>query len=425
MTLKPNVVRKVVLPSGLTLLTEHMKDTFSVSMGIFIKVGSVHETPKNSGIAHLIEHMLFKGTRTRSARQLAEVMDAIGGRTNAYTSKEHTLLHATVTKDHTEFALEFLSDVLFNHVMTVKDLELEKNVVLEEIKMVEDAADEYIHDVAEQMMWPQDSLGQLIIGPRANVAGFKLKDLKAFIRRYYRPENMVIAVAGKIRHETIKHWVEKYFKPRSNSRRSTRVIPRPRSKPGFLYIPRRSEQANFSLAYPMSGYRSDRVAVQQVIHMILGGAMSSRLFQEVREKLGLAYSIGTNASYYRDAGIFSIFAGTSPDNTEKAVKVILRELRRLSEQKLSPREIAKVKEKIYGATYLGYETAEAHMMWLGRCEIQYDKQLTIDQVIKEIHAVRPIDVRREAQRLFIDQRPTFAVIGPLKAKHQLKELVDG
>ena len=203
------------------------------------------------------------------------------------------------------------------------------------------------------------------------------------------------------------------------------MIPRPRPKPGYLYIPRRSEQAHFSLAYSMSGYRSDRMAVQQVIHMILGGAMSSRLFQEVREKLGLAYSIGTNPSHYKDAGIFSIYAGTSPDNAEKAIKVILRELRRLADQKLSVRELARVKEKIYGATYLSYETAEAHMAWMGRSEIQYDKQMTVDDFVRQIHAVRPLDIQREAQRLFIDQKPVFAVIGPLKGKHLLKELVHG
>ena len=418
-------VRRTVFANGLVLLTEAMTDTYSVAAGLYLQVGSQHEKPAQAGISHLIEHMLFKGTKRHSAKALAQIIDAVGGRTNAYTSKEHTLYHVTVTAEHCEFAFDFLSDIVFQSLIPPKDLELEKNVVLEEIKMSEDAAEEYVADLVEQALWPKHPLGRFVIGGPKTVAKFSRKDLQDYMYRYYQPHNMVLAVSGCIDHDQVLAWVKKYFKPhvqRVPKRVASQKLPQLRASSGYTFIKRDTEQCNLCLAYPMTGYMHPRWAAQQVLNTLLGGAMSSRLFQEVREKRGLAYAVGSYPNYYRHTGALTVFAGTSPKTARKTVEVILRELQRVVDKPMSSGELTNIREKIKGSTYLGYETAEAHMGWLGRCEMLDNTFMPILKVIDQLNKVTAADVQAEAKRIF-SQAPALALIGPFTEAAPLKDLI--
>jgi predicted Zn-dependent peptidase len=414
-------VSKVVFPSGLTLVTEYLPGALTTAVGVFVATGSQNESSAQAGISHVIEHMLFKGTRQRSAKALAEAMDAVGGRMNAYTAKDHTLFHASVPVEKSEFACEFLADMLWHSLLVPKDLALERNVILEEIKMGEDAADEYVHELVEQALWPGQPLGRLVIGTRETVSAIRRPAIKAYMRRFYHPGNVVLAVAGGRHHADVERWVRAYY-PVSGTRRR-RFVPKikARFKPTRVFQSRDTEQANVCLAFPLRGVSEAQRAAQMVLNGILGGNMSSRLFQEVREKRGLAYSVGSYPSHYQKTGALVLYAGTSPDTLLKALRLMRALSQQLCERAVSSRELARAQEQLRGATYLSNETSMARMIWLGRSELQFNRYYAIGEFIDKVMGVTRTDVRREAQRVFNFLRPAVALTGPFKNNKILKD----
>ncbi len=404
--------RKTTLRNGVRVITESMPAFRSASIGIWADVGSAAEAAERRGISHLVEHMLFKGTQRRTARQIAEEMDGIGGNLNAFTDKETTCYYAKVMDQHLPLAVDVLADMFLNSRFDQEELAKEQNVVLEEIKMYDDSPDELIHDLFIQTMWDGSNLGSPTIGFADTVTKLSPDDLRAHMKRHYAPNSVVVAAAGNVDHDAVVDLFERAFASFDGSCELP-PVETPQTTPSTLFRPKDSEQAYVVLGTRGLSVRDDRRYALSVMDTILGGGMSSRLFQEIREKRGLVYTVYSFQAAYRGAGLFAVYAGTSPQHVGECVSVIGEQFANLREQPVSGGELRLAKEHIKGSLTLSLESTSSRMIRLGRGEFSLGRELTTEEIEEKVEAVTAQDVQELARELLHEDNLGLCVLGPV------------
>jgi predicted Zn-dependent peptidase len=405
------MVKTETFPSGLRLVTETLPHVRSVAIGAWLTRGSRHESDQESGIAHFTEHMLFKGTERRSARDLAQAIDSVGGQVDAFTSKEYVGYYIKVLDEHVPVALDLLSDMLLNPALNPGDIVREQGVVLEEIKMVEDAPDDLVHEMFAQKFWPRHPLGRPILGTAETVSSFSQARLRDYFNRTYVAPHLVVAAAGHLDHDQLRDAVAKAFEPLSSARVDLPATT-PQVSPGIEERIKDIEQSHVCLGTAAYGERhEDRHAVF-VLNTILGASMSSRLFQHIREERGLAYSVFSNLTTYTDAGMISIYAGCAADKVDEVVSLSLAELHSLRTTPVPADELRRAKDHLKGSVMLGLENTSSRMSHLARQEMVFGRHLTFDEILASIESVSAEDVQRVAEDLFLDDGLVASVVGP-------------
>ncbi|HKQ61756.1 MAG TPA: pitrilysin family protein [Candidatus Polarisedimenticolaceae bacterium] len=409
------MIRKETFDNGLTLLTERMPDVRSVSIGVWLRQGSRSEPPEINGISHFIEHLVFKGTKRRTARQIALTMDALGGHMDAFTSKEYTCFYAKVLDEHVPAALELLADIVQRPRFDPAELERERKVILEEIRMVEDTPDELLYDLFVSHFYPSHPLGRPIQGTERSVAGMSRRQLLGFFRHAYRPANMLISAAGHVDHAATAARVRRVFRqlrpgpppdgPNGSPRASWGVVRRDK---------RELEQVHLLLGVPAYPERFEHRYSLYVLNTILGGTMSSRLFHKIRERRGLAYSVYSAVNAFLDAGFLTIYAATSPKNAEEVVRLVVHELADLRDHGPTAQELRVAKEHLKGSLMLSLESTSARMSNLARQEIYFGKRISAAETLRRLQAVGVRDVRTLAGQMLREARLGLAAVGRVR-----------
>lgn len=399
------------LPNGVIILTEEIPHVRSAAVGIWVDVGSRDEKPEQNGISHFIEHALFKGTASRSAKRIAEELDAVGGQLNAFTAKEYTCYYAKVLDEHFPLAVDVLTDMLFNSRFDQDDLEREKNVILEEIRMYQDTPDELVHDVFTGTIWQGHALGRPVIGTEEVVKDLSREDLLRFYEDHYLQGRMVVAVAGNVPHARAVTALEAAFnKVGGEKRAQTRV--RPEAKAEICHCTRDTEQVHLCIGTPGVALGDDVVYVFQVLNTALGGGMSSRLFQRIREESGLVYSVYSYHSSYHDTGVFCVYAGLAPSNVAQTLDMVAAEFAAVRNRGITEEELARAKNQLKGGFLLSLESVTTRMSRMGKSQLYLGKVLTPEEVVTRIERVTLDDVHGLADAVFRPDRFTFASIGP-------------
>ena len=402
------------LPSGLRLVTESMPHVRSVTVGVWLKRGSRHETDAEAGIAHFVEHMLFKGTATRSAQVIAQTIDSVGGQLDAFTAKEYAGYYIKVLDEHVPVAIDLLADMVMHPLLAPGDVEREQGVILEEIKMVEDAPDDLVHEVFVQQFWDRHPLGRPILGTPETVNSFTSSGLRTYFENTYLAPNLVIAAAGHLDHAALRELVERAFGVLPVTATASDAAP-PVIAPGFIVREKDLEQSHLCLgtaAYPQA--HADRHALF-VMNTILGGSMSSRLFQHIREDRGLAYAVWSSLITYSDAGALTIYAGCAADRVEEVIGLAVAELAELRNTVVEHEELRRAKDHLKGSIMLSLENTSSRMSQLARQELFFGRQYTLDEILHSIEAVTADDVLRVSQDLFRDGASVATVVGPAMA----------
>ncbi|HHY60023.1 MAG TPA: insulinase family protein [Clostridia bacterium] len=415
--------QKCVLSNGVRVVAESIPYAYSAVIGIWIRTGSRNEDDTNRGVSHFIEHLLFKGTTNRTAKQIAEELEAVGGTLNAFTAKEYTCFYAKVLAKHLDRAIDLLSDMFFNSLFTDEDIDKERNVVLEEIKMYEDTPDELIHDLFAANVWQQHPLGYPVLGTVESVQGIDRSVVLKYFENNYTPRNTVIAVAGNIDCDLVFRKLEGVFGSWSPASRHQRGYLPPVPRAGEAFYEKDTEQVHLCLGTPSIPQDDERIYTMFILNSILGGGLSSRLFQSIRENRGLVYSIYSYHCSYVDAGLFSIYAGTSRHNAREVVQLILREVNEVRKHGISPEELDKAKEQIKGSLLLSMESISHRMSRLGRSEICYNRIITTDEIIQGVSEVSLAQVQELAEGLFKENQFSLTMIGPEKLSIDLSQLI--
>ena len=409
--------QRVGLGNGGRLLLRHSAEANSVTLGIFTLSG-LHQEPENcSGMAHFLEHMSFKGTEKRSARKITESIDYLGAQINAHTTKEYTCYYVTVLSHSLDKAMDILFDLFVNSVLKSKDIEMEKQVVLEEIHMYEDTPDEHIHDVFSSTILGGHRLARPILGSVDSLAAINQDNLAAFKQHYFNPKNLLVSVSGNIpNQDKLIKKVNNYcsFGLKTPAFETFNSVPTIQSKVTFMR--RDIEQIHFCLG--MKGVPFDHKDHYKVtmLSTILGGSMSSRLFQKIREKRGWAYSVYAYASFYKYAGLFTVYAGINKSKFIPTLRIIMKEFNQMATKTISARELRKVKEQLKGNLILSLEKSSSWMNWMGRSSIYFDRILTVDDIIESIESVSLQDIQLLSQELFQSDQMALTAIGPLPEK---------
>ena len=414
-------VRRTVLPGGLRVVTEAMPGVRSATIGAWVGVGSRDEAPSLAGASHFLEHVLFKGTPTRSAMDISIELDAVGGEFNAFTAKEYTCFHARVLDEDLPLAVDVLGDMVTSSLITPADVEAEREVILDEIAMHDDDPDDVVNNLYAEMAWGSTPLGRPIAGTVDSIKSLSRAQINRYYRNRYRPENLVVAVAGNLDHTTVVRHVQQAF-GRGGFLDDQSVRPLPvrradrvkKSVPGQILASRPFEQANLVIGVNGLIRTDERRYVLGVLNAALGGGTSSRLFQEVREQRGLAYSVYSFASHYRDAGMFGVSVGCLPSKVPDVLSVVRTEIRKLAEDGISVAELERGKGQLRGALVLGLEDSGSRMSRIAKAELLYDELPSLDEVIRRIDAVTLADVQVLAKELF-NQPETLAIVGPFEA----------
>ncbi len=406
-----HMVVREVLDGGLRLITESMPHVRSVTIGVWLMRGSRHESDERSGIAHFVEHMLFKGTDTRSAEDIAQSIDSIGGQIDAFTAKEYASYYIKVLDEHLPLAVDILSDIVQRPAFAADEIEREKKVILEEIKMVEDTPDDLVHELFTQHFWEGHSLGRPILGSKETVEGLDARVLHEYFRSAYVAPNMIVAAAGNLDHAQVRDRIAEAF--RSLARQGERVNGGPpRVVPQVIIRTKELEQSHICLGTDSYPQRHDDRYVSYILNTVLGGSMSSRLFQNVREKRGLAYSVFSGLSAYRDAGSLTIYAGCAADRVEEVVDLCVSELRALKQAALPPQELRRAKDHLKGSLMLSLENTASRMSHLARQEIYFERHFGLDETLAGVERVTAADVQRVASDLFANGALAATVLGP-------------
>ena len=403
--------QKTVLPNGVRIITEEIEHVRSAAIGIWVGAGSRDEREGYEGISHFMEHMFFKGTERRTARALAESLEAVGGQLNAFTTKEYTCYYVRVLDEDLDLAIDVLSDMFFHSLFDEMEIEKEKNVVIEEIKMYEDSPDELIHDIFSEHVWNEHPLGKPILGTEESIRALSRDKIMQFLSEHYAPDNVVIAVAGKIKHEDVVAKLSDQF---GTFRRGGRRVLEgtPIGLTVEHYQKKDTEQMHILLGVPGLGQDDDDIYAMHIFNNILGGGLSSRLFQKIREQRGLAYSVYSYHATYVDTGLFAIYAGTSPKNTKKVIECILQELKEIKQQDITEGELVRTKAQIKGGLYLGLEAVSSRMSRLGKTELTYNRVLSPEEVIEKLEKVTLEDVSRLIGRLWQREKISIMTLGP-------------
>jgi len=416
--------KKIVLKNGLRIITVPMHETQTVTVMIMVGVGSRYETEKEAGISHFIEHMFFKGTKKRpTTLHISEELDAIGGEFNAFTSKDKTMYFAKVDSKHVNTALDVVCDMYLNSKIDEKEIEKERGTILQELNMYEDTPTRNVSDVFETMLYP-DPLGREIIGSKKTLMSFRRKDFADYMERFYRANDTVVCVAGKFNEKDILNKIKKYFGQMEVGKKPKIVKVFENQKKSEIKIKfKKTDQTHFVLgtrAYDFN--HKDRFALA-LLSIILGGSMSSRLFIEVREKRGLAYYVRTMVESYEDVGYIATQAGVEHKNLELAVKTILAEYKKISQEKVNSKELQKAKDYIKGKTVMGMEASDEVAMFFIDQEVMKKKITALSDKFKLIDKVTEDDIMRVAKDVFRNEKLNLAVIGPHKDKSKLEKTI--
>jgi predicted Zn-dependent peptidase len=418
LTLRPEAMRLDTLPNGLRVVSEHMPGLLSASVGIWVEAGGRHEAAEQNGIAHFLEHMAFKGTKRRTALQIAEEIEDVGGYINAYTSKEMTAYYARVLSADVALALDVIADIVLNPVFASGDIETERHVILQEIGQALDTPDDIIFDWLNEASYPDQPFGRTILGPEERVSRFTRKDLSRFVAEHYGPGQMIVAAAGGVDHDALLAQAQALFgdlKPR----------PRPRLQPArFRGAERREvrdlEQAHIALAFDAPGYREDAVYAAQVYATAMGGGMSSRLFQKVREERGLCYTIFAQAAAYEDTGQITLYAGTSAEEIGELTDLTLTELKRAADD-MTEAEVARARAQLKAGMLMGLESPSARAERLARMLSIWGRVPDVAEMVAKIDAVSTADVRAFAGKLATAQS-ALALYGPVAGAPDLDHI---
>ncbi len=405
--------KKTHIGGGVTLLSEYIPYVHSVSLGIWVKSGSVSDTKETMGIGHFVEHMRFKGTKRRTAYEIAREIDDVGGHLNAFTSKEYTNFYVKVLKDDIELAVDILMDIFLNPVFPADEMEKEKSVVIQEIKMVEDTPDDLIHDLSFQTMWPDHPFGYSILGEIETVGAITKKMLAAYRIKHHTRDNIIIGAVGNFEHERLSDLLSGPLSA------ITAGVPGGVQTPQFAarraVFERDIEQVHFIIGFSALPYTHPDRYSQLILNTVLGSGMSSRLFQEVREKRGLAYSIYSFLSPYRDSGALEIYAGTDTDSLEELLKITGREIKKLTKNPLSAEELASAKGQIKGNLLLSLESTDARLGRMAKNEVYFGRSIDAEEIIQSIDRVTAEDVLAVARTVIDPDRMTAVFLGPIKS----------
>jgi predicted Zn-dependent peptidase len=410
-------VKRTVLPSGLRVLSQSVPGFRSVTFGLWVGVGSRDEPIQLSGATHFLEHLLFKGTERRDALEISSEIDAVGGEMNAFTGKEYTCYYARVLDSDLPLAVDVICDMITSATLTEEDVESERDVIDEEIAMHADETSDHIHDLFAEQLWGSSPLGRSITGTPESVAALTRRQVAGWYRRRYRPENIVVSVAGNVEHADVvklvrkafeRHWATGEAEPTPVRRGSARRVP---TYGGVRVHHRDVEQAHLVLGMPGLVRNDERKFVAGVLHGIVGGGMSSRLFQEVREKRGLAYSVFTFGSAYADAGMVGVYAGCLPKKAPEVLEVIQAELATIAKGGITADELLRGKGQMRGSVVMGLEDTGAKMTRIAKAELVYGELPTVDDILRSIDAVTLDDVQDLAAELYAGH-PALTVMGP-------------
>ncbi len=406
-------IQRAVLPNGLTILTEQMDHIRSVSMGIWVKSGSRHEDPHVNGISHFVEHMVFKGTTSRSAEDIARQVDSIGGNMDAFTGKETICFNIKVLDEHLPVAVDVLSDMVLHPVFDVKEITRERGVILEEIKMDEDNPDYLVHEIFTQNFFKDHPLGKPILGTKETVRRFDQNATLAYYGSKFAPGNLVISAAGNLNHHKFVELLRKQFGQLPVGSNGWHDIPPKINSRIILRNKKALEQVQICVGVPSYRISHEKRYVSYILNTLLGGGMSSRLFQNVREKQGLVYSIFSELNPFRDTGLLSIYAGTSRESAPKVVQAIVTEFRELKNNPVSDEELKRAKDQLKGSLMLSLESTTARMSNLARQEMYYDRFFGMDEIIQRIQAVTVEDLLQSANEFFQPELIAVTVLGNL------------
>ncbi len=369
--------RKSVLSNGIRLVTERIPHVRSFAIGVWVDTGSRYERPDRGGISHFIEHLVFKGTESRSAEEIAKAVDSVGGQMDAFTTKEHTCFYVTVLDQHLPLAADLLTDILLHPLFAPDDIEREKSVVLQEFRMVEDTPDDLIHDLFAERVWPAHPLGRPILGDKKIILALDRETVLAHFREEYCPGRITIAAAGRLEHERLVDLLGRSFLGFEGVSSARDGTP-PTVSPHLELVDKPLEQVHFVMGGP--GLRQDASAryVLYLLNTIVGGSMSSRLFQEVRERQGLVYAIHSGNAAFRDAGLFYIYAGTEPAHFGRVVELVLQELRKVRAHGITADELARAKDHLKGSRMLSLESTSSRMTRIAKQELYFGHPFTLD-----------------------------------------------
>jgi predicted Zn-dependent peptidase len=409
-------VRLTRLDNGLRVVTEAMPELRSVAVGFWAGTGSRDEPEELAGASHFLEHLLFKGTDRRSAQEIAEVVEAVGGEMNAFTTKEYTAYYIRILDESLELALDILSDVVWSPAFRADEVDCERQVILEEIRMHEDTPDELVHSLFADALFPGQTIGREVLGRNDSIESMTRDQIAGFHHRHYRPANMVVAAAGNLEHDQIVEAVERRFAGPGGDR-EPRALADIHSGGAVRVLTRPTEQAHLIVGMPaLSRSDPDRYALS-VLNHVIGGGMSSRLFQEVRERRGLAYSVYSYRAAFEDTGMFAVYAGTAPSRAPEVLRIINAELDRLTADRgVDPGELERAKGHFKGQMALSLESSSARMERIGRSELTSGEIQSVDDLVARIDEVTPDDVARVIDRVFVGAPRVLAAVGPLEAE---------
>ncbi len=415
------------LGNGIKVIAEQLNNYNSVAIGIWVKTGSTCESPEESGISHLIEHMMFKGTQKRTALDIAVEMDKVGGQLNAFTAKECTCYHARVVPDKLDVAIDVLCDLFINPTLDSKELEKEKGVVLEEIAMVGDNVEELAHEKNSQLFFTGSTLAQPILGTARSVSSFNREDLANYLQNHYYPANVVVSVAGRYRQqqliETLESKIGEYNRGSKKEPADCTQPFLPRAR--VMYIERDVEQTHLCLSFPGCTFGDDDRFALAVLNNVLGGGMSSRLFQSIREQKGLAYSVYSYPSSYTDSGMFSLYAGTSAANADIVLKLMAKEIAAVKEQKISQDDFMQGKDQLRGNYLLSMESVNAKMSAMGKSQLLLDTVYDEAEILEKINAVTPSRVADIIDKVFDFDKMSAVFAGKIENREKLDDCLEG
>jgi predicted Zn-dependent peptidase len=413
------VYKKTVLPNGIRVVTEQVGHVRSIAVGAWVDVGSRDEDESNNGISHFIEHMVFKGTRGYSANQVARSLEAVGGYLNAFTTKEHTCFYARILDDQLPRAMDIIAELIQHPTLDVREMEKEKSVVLEELKNIEDDPDDLIHEYFDRNLYRRHPLGLPIIGRAETIRAFNKASLSRYIRNYYTPDRIVVAAVGNFRHDDLVNLVDRHFRGTAVRPSSAIRVASPRTtKPSVELFHKPINQAHVCYGTLSYGVRSASRYPLLVLNTILGEGMSSRLFQNIREKYGFAYSVYSFLSLLSDTGNFGVYIGTDPTKVDKSIDLIRREIDKLRTGAIGAPEIRRAKAQLKGNTMLGMEGMSNRMMRLGSGELYFQESVSLDLVMRKIDAVTADDIAAVASKLMNHENFSTVVISPSAPKNE-------
>lgn len=404
---------RTTLPNGLTVVSEFMPSVRSIALGVWVRRASVHERREEMGVSHFLEHLVFKGTERRSAREIALSLESLGGSLDAFTSREHTSFQARVLDEHLPAAADVLGDLVFRPALRESDHALERNVVLEEIAMVEDTPDDLVFELHNEALWGAHPYGYAILGTRETIGALPVDAVRSLHRSAYRPQHMVVAAAGRVEHDALLDVLERtgWGEAPGGAPDHAAVPPPVAEPPQRRHVEREGHQTHIVLGSPSIRYGDPRRFTVSLVSLMLGGGMSSRLFQRVREELGLAYSVYSFQSFHHDSGLQGIYAGTSAESAERALDEIRRELAAVAEAGFPDEEIVAGKSQLKGQLTLSLESPASRMFRLASSVLYGEPFQPLDETLARIDAITPAEVAGVCQELFSPERQTVVTLG--------------